>query len=159
MKQGIFFGIIISLLSFMIIIVVANNNISKNLELVIIKDGEELYTSSSFDNDIIWLITENHENNLVLKNEEILAYYNFNTNLESLLDLTTIDFEQIENISGEDVEVNMIFYQDNELVVYEANCPDKLCIKTGSISKANQLIVCAPHKLVIKLVGVGDVDA
>lgn len=34
-----------------------------------------------------------------------------------------------------------------------ADCPDKICVKTGSISHSGQSIVCAPHKVVIIIVG------
>ena len=35
--------------------------------------------------------------------------------------------------------------------VREANCPDRIKIKTRSASKAGETIVCLPHKLVIEI--------
>jgi len=34
-----------------------------------------------------------------------------------------------------------------------ADCPDKICVRTGEISKSGQSIVCAPHKVVITIIG------
>ena len=38
----------------------------------------------------------------------------------------------------------------------EADCPDKICVKTGSISRSGQSIVCAPHKVVVTVIGKND---
>lgn len=34
-----------------------------------------------------------------------------------------------------------------------ATCPDKICVKTGAISKSGHSIVCAPHKVVVLIIG------
>ena len=47
---------------------------------------------------------------------------------------------------------------DGKVRVTHADCPDRLCQKTGSISKAPQRIVCLPNKVVIKIVGTSEVD-
>ena len=33
----------------------------------------------------------------------------------------------------------------------EANCPDKLCIHQGKISKNGETIVCLPHGLIVEI--------
>lgn len=33
-----------------------------------------------------------------------------------------------------------------------ANCPDLVCVETGRISMENELIVCLPHRLSLRLV-------
>ncbi len=67
-------------------------------------------------------------------------------------------------------DVNDVIYSDgghtNTLVIengrasiVSADCPDKLCVKQRSISKAGETIICLPHKLVVKIEGKGEVDA
>ena len=43
--------------------------------------------------------------------------------------------------------------------VKDADCPDKICEKSGAISKAGQTIVCLPNRVVIKITGKGEVEA
>ena len=35
----------------------------------------------------------------------------------------------------------------------DAECPDKLCMRQGAISRDGQTIVCLPHKLVVEVIG------
>ena len=42
----------------------------------------------------------------------------------------------------------------------DADCPDKVCVKTGKIKKPGQTIVCLPHRTVIEITGDNaDIDA
>lgn len=55
---------------------------------------------------------------------------------------------------------NTLVIEDGKCWLRDANCPDKLCVKQGTISKAGQSIICLPHKLVIRISGgdASDVD-
>lgn len=57
--------------------------------------------------------------------------------------------------------INKIHIHDNGVEMEEANCSDKVCVKTGFIKKPGQSIVCLPHKINVKIVGEeeSDVDA
>lgn len=46
---------------------------------------------------------------------------------------------------------NTLVIKDGAAYVSEADCPDKLCEKMGSISKNGENIVCVPHKVVIEV--------
>lgn len=37
--------------------------------------------------------------------------------------------------------------------VKEANCPDQVCVRWGRIEDPGQVIVCLPHKVIVKIVG------
>lgn len=37
----------------------------------------------------------------------------------------------------------------------EADCPDRICVTTGGISRTGQTIVCAPHRIVVTITGGG----
>ena len=43
--------------------------------------------------------------------------------------------------------------------VEDADCPDKICEKTGKIYKKGQAIVCLPNKIVVRVTGKGEVEA
>ena len=51
---------------------------------------------------------------------------------------------------------NLIEIGDGEVRVIEADCPDKLDVKQGYISKTGEVIVCLPNRLVIEIKGVDD---
>ena len=52
-----------------------------------------------------------------------------------------------------------IVVSDGTVRVEDADCPDKICEKSGAISKAGQTIVCLPNRVVIKILGKGEVEA
>ncbi|MCQ4923710.1 NusG domain II-containing protein [Tissierella carlieri] len=56
---------------------------------------------------------------------------------------------------------NLIEIGDGEVKVIDADCPDKLDVLQGTISKAGEIIVCLPNKLVVEIKGseeIRDVD-
>lgn len=59
---------------------------------------------------------------------------------------------------GDDViykisESNVIEISDGSVRMIYADCPDKVCINTGKISKSGQSIVCAPNRIVVSITG------
>ncbi len=48
---------------------------------------------------------------------------------------------------------NVMVIRDGKVSVSEANCPDGICVKTRSASRAGESIVCLPHRLVIEVIG------
>lgn len=42
--------------------------------------------------------------------------------------------------------------------VLKSDCKGQDCVKAGKISKAGEMIVCLPNKVVVKIVGDGEVD-
>ena len=64
----------------------------------------------------------------------------------------SIDLEKVED--GYTVKIgehNTILVENGQIRMYEADCPDKLCIKQGAISDARYPIVCLPNKVVIRI--------
>lgn len=51
---------------------------------------------------------------------------------------------------------NIVEIESGKVHIYDADCPDKICIKDGFISKPGQILVCLPHKVVIQIVGEGN---
>ena len=48
---------------------------------------------------------------------------------------------------------NTLVIENGEAWVSEANCPDKLCMGFGKISRNGQIIVCLPNKLIVTIEG------
>lgn len=46
---------------------------------------------------------------------------------------------------------NTVVVEGGEIRVSEADCPDKICVNMGSVSRSGETITCLPHKLVIEV--------
>ncbi len=53
---------------------------------------------------------------------------------------------------------NLLEIGDQRVRVIEADCPNKLDVKQGYISRVGEIIVCLPNKLVIEIKGMGEED-
>lgn len=47
--------------------------------------------------------------------------------------------------------VNVLEIKNGEVRIIEADCPDGLCIKTGTIKNKGQSVICLPHKVVVEI--------
>lgn len=47
---------------------------------------------------------------------------------------------------------NTLIIEDKTARVEDATCRDQICVKTYSISKPGETIVCLPHKFVVEIV-------
>ena len=56
---------------------------------------------------------------------------------------------------------NTLLIENGEAWISEANCPDKLCMGFGKISKKGEIIVCLPNRLIVVIEGgeAAEVDA
>ncbi len=57
--------------------------------------------------------------------------------------------EREETIYGADGSMNRLVIRGGEAWIEDADCPDRLCVKQGRISRNGQAVTCLPHKLVI----------
>ncbi len=48
---------------------------------------------------------------------------------------------------------NSIEVGNNRIRIKEASCPDQVCVKEGWINKVNEMTVCIPNRVYIKIVG------
>ena len=46
-------------------------------------------------------------------------------------------------------DTNILIIENGETSMYEANCPDQICVEHVSISKNGETIVCLPNKVVV----------
>lgn len=79
---------------------------------------------------------------------------------EKVKDTLPLDKDTEYRITEKDF-LNVIKIKDGQVYMEEADCPDKLCVKQGKISKNGQAIICLPHKVVVRVVSEDDsgVDA
>lgn len=50
---------------------------------------------------------------------------------------------------------NLVVIKDESIGITEADCPDKICIREGFVSKPGATVVCLPHKLLIEVKNAG----
>ena len=55
---------------------------------------------------------------------------------------------QLEIKYGE--HVNVIQVEQNKISIVKSDCPDKICLEMGVLSKNSPPIVCLPHRLTIQ---------
>ena len=73
--------------------------------------------------------------------------------------------EEIRMSDVEDYEIvnlgtNKVRIEHDGVYMENANCPDKLCVHQGRISRTGQSIICLPNKIIVEIVGKKpDVDA
>jgi len=51
---------------------------------------------------------------------------------------------------------NILHIENGVAWLTDANCPDKLCVHQGKISKTGQVITCLPNKLTVTVYGAED---
>ncbi len=49
--------------------------------------------------------------------------------------------------------------ENGEIYVSEADCPDKVCVRSGKISKTGEGIICAPNRVAVEISGKNQLDA
>lgn len=54
-------------------------------------------------------------------------------------------------IESEQGRKNVIAIKDGKVYMEQANCPDKICMGQGEISKGNETIVCLPNRVFVQI--------
>ncbi|MDO5403806.1 MAG: NusG domain II-containing protein [Eubacteriales bacterium] len=71
-----------------------------------------------------------------------------------------IDEDKQLKVSGYNGGENIIVIKDGAVRMSDADCPDKLCVNMGSISRTGETIVCLPHRVVVEIAGnQSDIDS
>lgn len=48
---------------------------------------------------------------------------------------------------------NVLQIQDEQIGIIEASCPDQVCVHSGWKQRIGQIIVCLPHRLIVRISG------
>ena len=51
---------------------------------------------------------------------------------------------------------NILVIENGEAYLSQADCPDKLCVRQGKISRSGQVITCLPNRVTVTVVGAED---
>lgn len=54
---------------------------------------------------------------------------------------------------------NTVVIRNGAVMISDADCPDRVCVKTGAISGGAVPIVCLPHRLEVRVINGEGVDA
>lgn len=77
--------------------------------------------------------------------------------------LRTIDLNKVVKpeeftLKTDNGHYNTIAVKHNSIRVKDADCPNKLCVKSGWISNPGEIIVCLPFKLIINIEAASNKD-
>lgn len=62
----------------------------------------------------------------------------------------------LQDASGNE---NLLVIEGGSARLEDADCPDRLCVRQGAISRSGESIICLPHKLVITIEGRAETDS
>ena len=71
--------------------------------------------------------------------------------------IVNLHMDQEFTVSDADGGHNTITVKNGKIAVTQANCPDGYCMKRGFCNSGTE-IVCLPHRLVIRFLGVQEID-
>lgn len=61
-------------------------------------------------------------------------------------------------VQTEDGGYNIVVIQEDRIGIAEADCPDKICIHEGFISRPGESVICLPHKVMVEVKAEGDAE-
>ena len=67
--------------------------------------------------------------------------------------LLPLNRDESLTITGEAGQINVVEISDGGVLMRSANCPDQLCVRQGRLTRAGQVIVCLPGRVVVTLRG------
>lgn len=70
-----------------------------------------------------------------------------------VVDTMRLNKDQSIIVKGYDGGTNTVVIENNMVYMTEADCPDKICVNTGKISRVGETIVCLPHRVVVEITG------
>lgn len=66
-------------------------------------------------------------------------------------EITTFDLSADSEYIFENYLRNKIVVKDGSIFIEDSDCPDKVCVHSGKISKSGQTICCLPNKVLIRV--------
>lgn len=68
-------------------------------------------------------------------------------------------YDQVSLLANEEIVIqtelgrNVILINEGKAEMIEADCPDKICLRTGEIHQVGRNIVCLPNKVHVEIAG------
>lgn len=88
-----------------------------------------------------------------VKGSHRIAVIKQNGTIIKTIDLNTVKQSTQFNIPYNNEHFNLIEVTPGKIRFIDADCPDKICVKSGWISEPGQTAACLPHKLIITIEG------
>ena len=60
-----------------------------------------------------------------------------------------IDLSNVSNPYKIELAGNVILVEKGQISMIDADCPDKLCVKQGTVSESGESVVCLPNRVVV----------
>ena len=102
-----------------------------------------IVVAALFIGSVIWVILRYRTSEStyveIVQNNKVL--YSFDLSKEK---------DRTFRIESNDGGWNEIKIENGKISIYDADCPDHTCVKTGVLRSETMPIVCLPHKLVIR---------
>ncbi len=74
-------------------------------------------------------------------------------NVEIIVDGKTTEIISLDETYEKQINGVVVCCNKGEVYIKESDCPDKVCIRSGRISKSGESIICAPNRVAIKIDG------
>lgn len=58
-----------------------------------------------------------------------------------------------KGFAGDSDSANTVAVEDGRVCVSYADCPDRVCVRTGWVRYDGEMIVCLPHRLIVTVIG------
>lgn len=100
----------------------------------------------------------------IVANGEIVLRYDLPTqqkiyesnDLNTMFELFSQDMKQnnetLIHITSQGIHFDLLF-KDSKVRFMKSDCPDKVCVQTGFISKSGQIAACIPAKVLVRITG------
>ncbi|MGG4394627.1 NusG domain II-containing protein [Paenibacillus thiaminolyticus] len=99
-----------------------------------------------------WLFQQESEN---LHNSKVFANITVDGELYQKVELTKEEqIIKVETSKG----INILKVHDYGIEMFDADCPDKVCLSFGFVTRPNSTIVCIPHRVLVELVSEGGAE-
>lgn len=79
--------------------------------------------------------------------EKVYAEISIDGETKRTIPLTTDETFVVESPRG----FNVVCVKDGAVTITDADCPDKICVKTAAAKNAGEAIACLPHGLLVEL--------
>ena len=93
-----------------------------------------------------------------IKGVENIAVIKRDGKVIKTIDLNKVVKPEEFTLKTENGDYNTIAVKHNSIRIIDANCPNKLCVKSGWITKPGEMIVCLPYKVIINIEAKADQD-
>lgn len=70
-----------------------------------------------------------------------------------IVDGKTTEIISLDETYEKQVDGVVVCCEKGEIYIKESDCPDKVCMRSGRISKSGESIICAPNRVAIKIDG------